>query len=127
MPEHEMSLPVECGVGYGSNLEKVEKVTLEVAKNTQKKVKGAVRSHTPSMRFTEFGDSNINFWVWLRAKDRLASFKVRSEVMKRMKANFDKEGITINDPMRHLSFVEETMPPAFRAGNQHSGKQDNKD
>ena len=39
-----MSLWIPCGVAYGSNLKKVEKVTLEVAKYIQETVDGAVKN-----------------------------------------------------------------------------------
>ena len=40
---------------------------IEVAKELYKKSENAVKDHEPVVRFQEFGDSNINFTVWLRA------------------------------------------------------------
>ena len=53
-----------------------------------------------------FGDSNINFWVWLYATDRLGSFRVKSELIKRLHARFAQEGITINYPVRLLTYED---------------------
>src|SRR4030042_4803387 len=44
LPFKEMSVVIPCGVAYGSDLEKVEKVTVEVAKEIQKKTPGAIKN-----------------------------------------------------------------------------------
>ena len=54
----------------------------------------------------EFGDSNINFWIWLYAVDRIGSFRVKSELIKRLHARFTREGITINYPVRLLTYED---------------------
>jgi len=115
-PNMEIGVIVNAGVSYSSNLQHVEDVALSVTREVIKDLDEAVKTFDPWFGFEEFGDSNINFWIWLQAKDRLASFRVRSELIKRLKARFDKEGITINYPVRQ-TFVnwpqtkpEITMP-----------------
>jgi len=74
----EMSIVIQCGVAYTSDLEKVEKVTIEAAKKIQKNVQGAVRDFEPFIRYHTFGDSNINFSIILRVKTFVDKYLVAS-------------------------------------------------
>ena len=103
-PAMELAVIVKSGVSYNSDLAYVEQVTMEVAKEVIAELPEAVDNREPWFSYEEFGDSNINFWIWLYAKDRLGSFRVRSEMIKRLHARFDKEGITINYPVRLLTY-----------------------
>ena len=102
MPKQELSLWVHCGVAYESDLIKVEKVTLEVAKKIQNTVDGAVKDFEPAFRFREFGDSNINFITVLRISEHMKRFAVRNEFIKSLKERFDKEDIEISWPIRKI-------------------------
>lgn len=99
-PNAEMGFVVNCGVSYSSNLAQVEEVALEVAREVIQELDEAAKTAEPWFGYEEFGDSNINFWVWLQATDRVASFRLKSEFIKRLKTRFDREGITINYPVR---------------------------
>jgi small-conductance mechanosensitive channel len=121
-PTMEMGVIVNCGVSYNANLPRVEAIARDVAREVIEELDEADKTFEPWFAFEEFGDSNINFWIWLRAKDRIASFRVKSEIIKRLKAALDKEGITINYPARLLTFDDATLPPAFRASRQDSGR-----
>jgi len=63
LPKQDLSMFIPCGVAYGSDLKKVEKVSLEVATEIQKNTPGAVKDFQPGFRYREFADSNINFIV----------------------------------------------------------------
>jgi len=102
MPVKDFSIWVPCGVAYESDLKKVEKVTLEVAKQIQQTVDGAVKDFEPVFRYREFGESNINFITVLRLKEPMARFIVRNEFIKALKERFDKEGIEISWPIRKI-------------------------
>ncbi len=43
VPEQALAVLVQAGVHYDSDLEHVERVTIEVAKEIQRKVKGAIQ------------------------------------------------------------------------------------
>ncbi len=102
MPQPEVSVPVKVGVSYDSDLEKVEKITLEVAKEVQKEVEGAVWDFEPVVRFREFGDFSINFVVILRAKDANAQYLLVHEFIKRLYRRYAQEGIKIPFPTREI-------------------------
>ncbi len=93
---------VECGVSYDSDLEQVERVSLEVAGEVIRESELAVKDFEPLVRFDEFGDSNINFRIIFQATDRIASFAIKSGMIKRLHSRFNKEGIEINYPVRKL-------------------------
>ena len=57
--------------------------------------------------FDKFGDSNVDFWLFVQAKDRLASFWLRSALMQRLHRRLNEEGIVINYPVRTLQFPDE--------------------
>ena len=125
-PTMEMAVIVNCGVSYNASLVEVERISLEVAEEVVAGHDGADKSFKPWFAYEEFGDSNINFWIWLQAKDRISSFRVKSEIIKLLKARLDKAGITINYPARLLTFDDATMPPAFRAARRESGSVEEK-
>jgi len=105
-PSMELAVIVESGVSYSSDLAHVEDVALAVAREIVEELPEAVESREPWFGYDEFGDSNINFWVWLYAKDRIGSFRVKSELIKRLHARFALEGITINYPVRLLTYED---------------------
>jgi small-conductance mechanosensitive channel len=102
MPKQDMSLWVPCGVAYESDLKKVERISIEVAKQIQQTVEGAVPDFEPAFRYREFGDSNINFITILRVNDSMKRFIVRNEFIKALKERYDKEGIEISWPIMKI-------------------------
>ena len=93
---------VQCGVSYDSDLERVERVATEVATEVRDDVDAAIKDFDPAVWFTEFGESNIDFMVLMQAEDRPGTFVVRHELVKRLRTRLDREGIEINYPVRKL-------------------------
>ncbi len=98
--QKEMSVLVEVGVAYESDLEKVEKITIDVAKKIQKTVNGAVKKHEPFIRYHTFADSNINFSVILRGETFVDQYLLKHEFIKALNKAYRKNKITINYPVR---------------------------
>ena len=105
LPVPEMSVVVQCGVAYTSDLEKVEKVTIETAKKIHKNVQGAVKDFEPFIRYHTFGDSNINFSIILRVKTFVDKYLVTHEFIKALKKAYDNEGIEISWPVRKIYYA----------------------
>ncbi|MGQ9678990.1 MAG: hypothetical protein ACUVUD_06915 [bacterium] len=95
-----MSVRIEVGVSYDSDLEKVERVTLEVARKVLREVPGGVHDLEPLFRFHTFGDFSIYFTVFLRAKDVMSQFVVRHAFIKELHRRYRQEGIVIPFPIR---------------------------
>lgn len=102
LPSEQTSFVVKCGVAYGSDLDKVEKVTVRAAKDVQQTVEGAVKGFEPFVRFNEFGDSNINFSIIMRVDEPVAKYIVLHELIKRLTKAYEKEGIEISWPVRKV-------------------------
>jgi small-conductance mechanosensitive channel len=102
MPEKEMAALVQCGVAYGSDLKKVEKVTIDVARHIQQTVEGAVKSFEPFIRYHTFADSNINFSIILRVQQYVDKHLVTHEFIKALKERYDAENIEISWPVRKI-------------------------
>ena len=105
-PEPSMNVLVYCGVSYDSDLEVVESVVKEAAEELVTESEHAIDGE-PWFGFDEFGDSNISFWVFVQAKDRLGSFYLTSDLVKVIHSRLTAEGIEINYPVRKLVFPSE--------------------
>jgi small-conductance mechanosensitive channel len=106
-PEQEMAVLLEVGVSYDSDLEKVEKVTTEVAKEVMREVEGGVPAFEPFIRYHTFDDSSINFTVILRAKEYVGQYLIKHEFVKRLHERYNKEGIVIPFPIRTVYLEKE--------------------
>jgi len=105
-PEPSMNVLVYCGVSYDSDLNVVESVVREASQKLVTESEYAVDGE-PWFGFEEFGDSNISFWVFVQATDRLGSFYLTSDLVKVIHSRLTAEGIEINYPVRKLVFPSE--------------------
>jgi len=100
LPETEMAVLVQVGVSYQSDLEKVESVTIGVAKEVLQEVNGGVKEFEPFIRYHTFSDFSINFTVILRAKEYVSKYLIIHEFIKRLHRRYQLEGIEIPFPIR---------------------------
>lgn len=100
MPEKEMGIGVPVTVAYGSDLQKVERVTLEVAAAVMREVAGGVPQAQPSIGINKFGDSGIQFSVNLRAREFVDQYLLTHELLKRLHDRYQQEGIVVPYPAR---------------------------
>ncbi len=105
-----VTIIVQCGVSYDSDLEKVEKVAMEVAICVRDEVDAAIDEYEPLVWFTAFGESNIDFEVRIQAEDRPGTRIVRHELIKRLRTRLAREGIEINYPVRKLLIPQSESP-----------------
>ncbi len=96
---------VICGVAYEEDLDRVETIVIEVLGQIIKDREEADPSYSPLFLFESFGDSNIDFLMKLRARNRRQRGRIAHEMVKRIHTRFATEGITINYPARRL-FLE---------------------
>lgn len=106
-PEKELSVPVEVGVHYDSDLEHVEKVTLDVAREILISHEWGVDDYNTFVVYHTFDNSSINFTVMLRAKEYFNRFWVRSAFIKALHKRYAKEGIVIPYPIRAINVDQE--------------------
>ena len=100
LPQPEMACLVQVGVSYDSDLEKVERVTIDVGKRVLEKVTGGVPEFEPFIRYHTFSDFSINFTVILRVKEFVDKYLITHEFVKELHKRYKKEGIEIPFPIR---------------------------
>ena len=109
-PVPAVNVYVTCGVSYDSDLDLVEEVSREVMNDLVENDPNAIRSYGSWFAFDAFGESNVNFWLFLQSRDRLASFNLQSSLIKNLHRRFKEEDITINYPVRTLQFPDGFSP-----------------
>ncbi|MDD5095850.1 MAG: mechanosensitive ion channel family protein [Dehalococcoidia bacterium] len=97
-----MWFTINCGVSYASDLARVEQVVREVAREVVQRLPEGVKNEEPTMRFTGFGDSNINFIVGLKSVNRQGQFALKDALIKALHKRFTEEGIVIEYPVRKV-------------------------
>ncbi|WP_166425529.1 mechanosensitive ion channel family protein [Paraglaciecola sp. 20A4] len=106
-PEKELSVPIDVGVHYDSDLEHVERVTLEVAREILHSHKWGVDNYETFVVFHTFDSSSINFTVMLRAEEYFNRFFIKSAFIKALHQRFRQEGIVIPYPIRAINTDQE--------------------
>ncbi|MDR1721104.1 MAG: mechanosensitive ion channel family protein [Endomicrobium sp.] len=99
-----VSALVKCGVAYGSDLERVEKIAVLATQEVIDKYDDCVKTFAPIVRFTDFADSAINFNVIFRVKNMHKKYFLQSEAFKNLYKKFNEEGIEIPYPQRVVTF-----------------------
>jgi small-conductance mechanosensitive channel len=100
LPDQELAVVIEASVDYASDLDRVEKITTDVARDVMKTVPGGVPGFEPFVRYHTFGDPGIGFSVILRAQEFVDQHLIKHEFVKRLHRRFAAEGVAI--PIRAL-------------------------
>jgi len=108
LPDRELAVLVQVGVHYESDLEKVERVTCEVAREVLRSVPGGVPEFEPFIRYHTFNQSSIDFTVILRGQEFVDNFLIKHEFIKKLHDRYEKEGITIPFPIRTIYLKAES-------------------
>ncbi len=97
-----MRIALECGVGYESDLDKVEKVVKEAISTVYQQHNGT----EIEVYFKDFGSSSITFVCryWVDARDAKNRLDAKSAGIRAIKKSFKENNITIPFPIRTLEF-----------------------
>ncbi|NJX15486.1 mechanosensitive ion channel family protein [Tamlana crocina] len=111
-------ITVTCGVGYESNLQKVEDLVRKIISESFKQKPG----EDVEFFFTEFGDSSINFMTrfWISLSKPKHEHTAKHTAIKLIKANFDKAEINIPFPIRTLDFNKNELNLNFEKDSEGS-------
>jgi len=96
LPNEACFLSIPVLISYGSDLEKVEKVTSTVAKEVLQEFEGGLGSVEPFVRYSIFAESSITFIVTLRIKSVTHENVIRHEFLKRLYFRFRQESIMMH-------------------------------
>jgi small-conductance mechanosensitive channel len=108
LPELTWGVSVHIGVGYESDLEKVERVTIEVAKEVLRETEGGVKEFEPLVRFHTFGDYSIKLTATLQANEYANQYIIIHEFIKRLHRRYQSEGIEIPSSLQTLQLRSES-------------------
>jgi small-conductance mechanosensitive channel len=109
LPDHEVAVVIEASVDYASDLDRVEQITTDVARDVMRSVPGGVAGFEPFVRYHTFGDPGIGFSVILRAQEFVDQYLIKHEFVKRLHRRFASEGIAI--PIKALVQRQEAPQP----------------
>ena len=117
-PRDDIVLIVPIGVSYDSDLEHVERVTIEVARELQIKIDGYEPKPdsegidrnplAPVIRFQCFNDSSIDFNTVLHVQTFTNQYLLKHEFIKAITKRYREEGINIPFPIRTLDLPNDT-------------------
>ncbi|MBI2068416.1 MAG: mechanosensitive ion channel family protein [Deltaproteobacteria bacterium] len=107
LPQPDMAITVPVGVSYNSDLERVERTSIEVGRDVMKGTVGGVPGHEPLVLFKEFGESSLNFNVILRIRTVEEKALVVHAFIKKLHQRFQKEGIVIPYPTQTIHLKQE--------------------
>jgi small-conductance mechanosensitive channel len=90
-----VTVVIDLSLVSANDLEQVERVTVEVAREVIATVEGCVRGFQPSVFFSGVSGGLISLTVSLQATNAEAVHNVRHEFIKRVTARYQREGVKI--------------------------------
>lgn len=102
LPVKEITLTINVGVDYESDLEQVERVTVEVAKEVMQEIAPELMQNEPFIRFQKFGDFSVDFTVYIRVNEFFDQRMARHIFIKKLHKRYQQEGIKIPFPTRDV-------------------------
>ena len=91
-------------VDYRNNLENAAKICMKAVKET----KGILIEPAPAVIIDNFGDNGIELKVRGWVESRSGWIKIRSDMVLKIKEEFDKHGITIPWPIRTIAYDKDS-------------------
>jgi small-conductance mechanosensitive channel len=112
LPEPEVAVTVPFGVSYDSDLELVERIAAEVAREVMREVEGGLPEFEPLVRFSGFAETRVSLSVVMRARQFTDQFLVTHEFVRRLHGRFRREGIEFLVPVGARPAAPAPPPPA---------------
>lgn len=99
LPQEDITIQIPIGVSYDSDLEQVERVTLEVANEVMHHM-SEYSSIPPRVVFHTFADSSIQFDILIHSARFDMQLELKHRFIKALTARYRKEGIVIPYPIQ---------------------------
>jgi len=112
-PVREMSVLMEVGVSYKSDLERVERVTIDVTREVLERVPGGIPCPEPFVRFHTLSEYRIDFTVIMRAAEYVDQYLLKHEFIKSLTQRYEDEGIEIPFPIHTVILDRERAEAVF--------------
>ncbi len=105
------SVTLDLAVSYDSDLDHVERVTSEVAQEVMRTVQGGMPDFETFIRYNALTDYAVRFSVIMQAREVTDQYLIKHEFIKRLRARYRAEGITIPYPIQTVELREATAQP----------------
>ncbi len=100
IPSPDLNVIIKIGVSYDSDLEFVEKITIDIAKKVIKDLGEEIENFQPFIRYNNFNDFSIDFNLVVKIKQYTNKFIVIHELIKNIHKEYKKHNIVIPYPIR---------------------------
>jgi len=103
-PSGQTVCDVTLTVPYGTDIDKVEKILIDIAGKHKEVLKEPDRE--PSVRITDFGEAALEFKLYFWVDDIMKKWRVPHELRKAINRKFSEEKIEIGVPQRVIQIRE---------------------
>lgn len=100
MPNNTLKIRIPFSVAYGSDMERVTEILLEIAREAAEKTSWVITDPAPCVYFREFGESGLNGQLTLWANNYDYEWEVQDWVNRRIARRFREERIEM--PFRQV-------------------------
>lgn len=104
-PRKDIRVRLPISVSYGTDIEQLEAILLEIANENQH----VIKNPTPSVSFIEFGEFSINYEVRVWIESPLQINRVRHSINSEMYKRLQEEGIEIPFPQQEITVKNENL------------------
>ncbi|HET6569428.1 MAG TPA: mechanosensitive ion channel family protein [Rhodothermales bacterium] len=112
LPEREMLIRIPMGVDYGSDLDQVERVTREVARQVMQEISGPKAGlHEPTVEYQALGEFGVNFVVYLPVLAFMDQYAARHLFIKQILTRYRTENIHIPFPIKEFEMQINSSAP----------------
>ncbi|MEN6615418.1 MAG: mechanosensitive ion channel domain-containing protein, partial [Syntrophorhabdus sp.] len=101
-PDKQMSLNLQITVPGVIDIDRLEKITYDVAREITGKSPGTVHEYDPSVRFQAFGENGIVLSINTKVIDFSSQYAVRHDLIKALHKRYAEEGIIVKPPARDV-------------------------
>jgi len=105
-PDVSIRLTLTFSVAYGTDIEKVRRILLEIANNAVKTTEYFVADPAPKVFFLEFGDSSLKFILYVWARRYNLPDEARDVINTAVARRFADEGIEIPFPQMEVKIKQ---------------------
>ncbi|MCK9632082.1 MAG: mechanosensitive ion channel [Methanoregula sp.] len=97
-PDEKLRFTIPVSVAYGTDPRRVKQILLEVARESIKKTNYLLDDPAPTVFFTEFAESSLNFILRVWARKYNTPDEIKDDINIRIAERFEAEGIEIPFP-----------------------------
>jgi MscS family membrane protein len=105
-PDQKLRITLPVSVTYGTDVEKVRRILLEIARDVIEKTEYLLDDPAPKAFFSEFGDSGLKFILYVWAKKYNLPDEVKDAINTRIASRFAAEGIEIPFPQMDVRLLK---------------------